>query len=101
MGEGSSIRAVFEGPSGEGKSLQDLRDFLRSYYDVQESGTLLKQMEDGTQGKNELEKEFVCRMIDLRDTIVCVSEEEGCALGEQMVRKRFTHALSVGFQKPT
>ena len=40
-------------------------------------------------------------MIDLRDTIVCVSEEEGCALGEQMVRKRFTHALSVGFRNTT
>ena len=101
MGEASSVRAVFEGPSGEEKTLQDLRDFLRSYYEMQDSATLLKEMEDGTQGMSEKEKDFVCRMINLRYSIVCVSEEEGCPLGEKMVKKRFAHALSVGFRSNT
>ena len=45
--------------------------------------------------------DFVMRLMDLRNQVISLSSAEGCAFDEDMVRKKFVHALSVGFTDDT
>ena len=39
--------------------------------------------------------------MDLRNNILALTVDEDCPLGEQLVKKKFLHTLSVGFRKDT
>ena len=92
---GTSMKKYFEGAYEIDD--QEFTKMLRSYYKVQDATTLFNQMVSSAQEPNEMEMDFVLRLMDLRNNIITLSKEEGCPFDETMVRKKFVHALSVGF----
>ena len=71
---------------------------LRCHYElnVRDALTLLTELKDVSQEPTEDVKEYVLRMMDYRDSIMDLAEEEECPLSEALVNKRFYQALSVG-----
>ncbi len=96
MESGSGLKRWFEKRPDvtEEKAMK----MLRSHYemDVKDSMTLMTELKNSVQEPTETVKDYVMRMMDLRDTVVDLSEEEECPLQERHVTKRFYEALSVG-----
>ena len=80
---------------------KEFLDHIRSCYPIQDSATLLSQLSNGAQEPTETEMNFVLRMMNLRNRIFKVAEEEDCPIGKKTVNKRFIHAISVGITKDT
>ena len=95
MKPGTSLRRYFEGALH--LSDESFIQMLRSHYKVQDATTLFNTMIGAAQEPMELETDFVLRMLDLRNGIITLSKEEDCQFDETLVRKKFVHALSVGF----
>ena len=99
MKPGSSLKKYFEGAMS--LSDENFIQMLRSHYKVQDATTLFNTMIGAAQEPMELETDFVLRMLDLRNGIITLSKEEDCQFDETLVRKKFVHALSVGFAEDT
>ena len=96
---GSSMKKYFE--NAYHISDIDFMNMLRSYYKVQDATTLFNQLVTAAQEPKESEMDFVLRLMDLRNQVITLSDTEGCAFDPDMVRKKFAHALSVGFSNDT
>jgi hypothetical protein len=101
MKPGTSLRRFFEGPLARKMTDKEFRDALRSYYEQEDSETLQEQLRKAVQKEGQKEKDFLLDMIDLRDKLEVTSAAEGCPISKQVLRKKFTHALAVGFRKET
>ena len=66
---------------------------LRSIYNVKDSTTLLDEMVNSSQEPTESEINFVLRMMGFRDN--------DCPLGDDLVKRKFFHAVSVGLKEDT
>ena len=99
MKVGSSLRKYFEGRADVTEDT--VMKTLRSFYSVKDSTLLLDEMVNSSQEPTENEMNFVLRMMGLRDNIVTLTKEEDCPLGEELVKRRFFHAVSVGLKKDT
>ena len=62
---------------------------------------MFTELANASQEPMETEMNFVLRAMDLRNKIVTLSEDEGIPFNEQLVRKKFFHALLVGLKKDT
>jgi hypothetical protein len=101
MKPGTSLRRFFEGPLARKMTDQEFRDALRSYYEQEDSESLQEQLRKAVQKEGQQEKDFLLDMIDLRDKLEVTSEAEGCPISKAVLKKKFTHALTVGFRKET
>ena len=99
MKAGSSLRKYFEGRSDLSEDM--VMKTLRSFYNVKDSTLLLDEMVNSSQEPTESEMNFLLRMMGLRDNIMTLTKEEDYSLGEELVRRRFFHAVSVGLKKDT
>ena len=99
MKAGSSLRKYFEGRLDLTEDV--VMKTLRSFYNVKDSTLLLDEMVNSSQEPTESEMNFLLRMMGLRDNIMTLTMEEDCPLGEELVRRRFFHAVSVGLKKDT
>ncbi len=82
-------------------SKDDFYGMLKNHYDVKDSTTLLEDLAASVQEPNETVLKFVMRMFNIRNTILQVTREEDCPLGESLVKKKFVHSVLVGLRKPT
>ena len=96
---GSSLRRYLESKTDLAED--NFIKILRSHYNVKDSTTLFNEMAGAAQEPCETEMNFVFRMMDLRNNILTLSKEEGCSFNKTLVRKKFYHALAVGFKKNT
>ena len=96
MKAGSSLRKYFE--STRGLTEENFIKILRSHYNVEDPTTLFNKMANASQDEKESEVNFVLRMMDMRNNIITLSEEEGCPFDATLVRKKFFHSLAVGFK---
>ena len=101
MKPGTSLRRFFEGPLARKMTDKEFRDALRSYYEQEDSETLQEQLRKAVQKEGQMEKDFLLDMIDLRDKLEVTSAAEGCPISKPVLRRKFTHALAVGFRKET
>ena len=99
MKAGSSVRRYFEGRID--LTEESMMKSLRSIYNVKDSTTLLDEMVNSSQEPTESEINFVLIMMGFRDNIITLTREEGCPLGDDLVKRRFFHAVSVGLNKDT
>ena len=70
----------------------------RSIYNVKDSTTLLDEMVNSSQEPTESEINFILRMMGFRDNIITLTREEDCPLSDDLVKRRFFHAVSVGLK---
>ena len=101
MKPGTSLRRFFEGPLARKMSDEEFRDALRSYYEQEDSESLQEQLRKAVQKDGQQEKDFLLDMIDLRDKLEVTSAAEGCPISKAVLKKKFTHALAVGFKRET
>ena len=101
MKPGTSLRRFFEGPLARKMTDNEFRDALRSYYEQEDAETLQEQLRKAVQKPGQQEKDFLLDMIDLRDKLEVTSAAEGCPISKAVLKKKFTHALAVGFRKET
>ena len=99
MEVGSSMRKFFV--SNPSLSQKDFMSMLKSKHEVKDSARLLSELGNCAQEPAEEEIDFVFRVLGLKNMIIDLSVDEGCPLGEEMVKKRCYHALSVGLRKET
>jgi hypothetical protein len=82
----------------ESSGLMPIKEFLRhikNHYDLEDSDTVLTQLSETTQGTLEV-KEYLAQMMDIRNNVLTLAQEEGFPLPVDMVRRRFLKALAVG-----
>ena len=72
---------------------------IRSRYEVKDSATLMTEMSNSAQEPAESESNFLFRLMALKHMVMIVARDEGTPIGEEMVNKRFFHALGVGLRK--
>ena len=105
MKSGSSARRYFQGFSTKDLTEQQIQakflNLLREIYDTKESTELLHEMVNCAQEPTQTEKNYVLKMMGLRDNILAVTEIEECPLGEVLVRKGMMRAIAVGLRKDT
>ena len=105
MKSGSSTRRYFQGISSKDLTEQQKQakflKLLREIYDTKESTELLQEMVNCVQETTQTEKNYVLKMMGLRDNILAVTEIEECPLGEVLVRKGMMRAIAVGLRKDT
>jgi hypothetical protein len=96
---GSALRKYFERNS----KITDLKfiKMLRQYYEMKDSSTLLSEMDKCFQEPKEKEKDFVLRLMAMRDDIVALSLEEEYPKELREVHMRMLHIISVGLRKDT
>lgn len=99
MKSGSSLRKYFEGRPNVTEEM--VMKMLRSYYNVKDSTLLLDEMMNTSQEPKETEMNFLLRMMGLRDNIMTLTKEEQFPLGDELVRRKFFHAVSVGLKQDT
>ena len=92
---GSSLKRYFEGAANLTDS--EFIKMLRSHYKVKDATTIFNKMVESYQEPLELETDFVLRMMDMRNDVINLSKEEDCQYEDTFVRKKFAHAVSVGF----
>ena len=80
---------------------EDFYGMLKNHYDVKDSTTLLEDMVSAVQEPKESMLKFVMRMFNIRNTIVQVTQDEDCPLGEPIIQKQFVRSVLVGLRKPT
>ena len=95
----SALQIYFQGI--DDWTLDSCLEHLQNIADTTESTVLLNQMGNTSQEPSESEMNFLLRMFGLRDHIINITAEEDHPLDEAIVRKRFFHALSVGFKRDT
>ena len=100
MKSGSSCRKYFQG-AGVEESQKKFMSMLMNIYDIKDSTELLDEMVNCVQEPKQSEKNYVLKMMGLRDTILTVTAAEEDPLGEKRVRKRMLHAISVGLRNNT
>ena len=96
---GCSLRRYFE--SRPDIPEEKLLQILQSHFDIKDSTSMFTELANASQEPTETEMNFVLRAMDLRNKIVTLSEDEGIPFNEQLVRKKFFHALLVGLKKDT
>ena len=74
---------------------------IKNHYALQDSNTLMTNMEGSKQSANQKAQEYITQMAQLRNNIITISEEEGNPRDPQAVRKRFLHAILVGLKRDT
>ena len=82
-------------------SSDDFYGMLKNHYDVKDSTTLLEDMVSSVQEPTESMLNFVMRMFNTRNTILQVTQDEDCPLGEPIIQKQFVRSVLVGLRKPT
>ena len=74
--------------------LQAFLRILRSHYKENDSTYVFQEMSNSVQLPSESELDFCLRVMSLREKVLALSRDEACPFDENMVRKRFFHALS-------
>ena len=69
-------------------SSEDFYGVLKNHYDVKDSTTLLEDMVSSVQEPTENMLKFVMRMFNLRNTILQVTQDEDCPLGEPIIQRK-------------
>jgi hypothetical protein len=98
-GMNQPLKGYFEGQSGITE--ESLMKMIRSICQVKDSTQLLEQMITSAQEPTENELSFMIRMMGLRDTILTLTKQESCSLGDELVRRKFLHSFAVGLRKDT
>ena len=99
MKPGSDLKRFFRGRTD--MSDEDFIGFIRDDYGVKNSQTLMDEMVASAQEPTQTEIRYLMKMMGLRDHILEVTKKEETPQPEELVYKRFFHALSVGFSNPT
>ena len=85
------------GKTGKKLTEESFNHMLRSKYMVQDSQKFYNLMVAARQEPGTSEMDFLHRMINLRDTVIEMSVEEGVPCNEENLQKKFLETLSVGF----
>ena len=88
----------------EGKmswSLETLMTRIRSYAKVKDADKMLDDMKACSQEPTQTEIDFLTQMCTFRDNILAMTKQEEHPKNEATVKKKFFHALAVGFKKDT
>lgn len=96
---GSGLRKYFE--RNVKISDRQFTKMLRNYYEIKDSSTMLSEMDKCFQEPKEKEKDFLLRLMGMRDDIVALSKEEEFPKGLREVHMRMLHIISVGLRKDT
>ena len=95
MKSGSSLRKYCQGQPNMPE--EDFMAFIRDDYGVKDSQKLMDEMVASAQEPKQTETGYLMKMMGLRDHILEVTKKEETPQSEELVYKRFFHALSVGF----
>ena len=74
---------------------------IRSYAKVKDADQMLDDMKACSQEPTQTEIDFLTQMCTFRDNILAMTKQEEHPKNEATVKKKFFHALAVGFKKDT
>ena len=92
----SHLRQYLEGKKDV--TFSSLLKILRFHFKEKDATTLFTELSTSKQGNNESPQEFVLRLMNLRQKVLFVSQEESDPYGVSLVQKRFCHAISTGLK---
>ena len=90
------LRSYFEGK--QTMDIASLSKILRSHFKEPNSTALFTQLSNSRQTSTESAKEYVIRLMSLRQKILFVSREETCSYSFDLIQNRFVHAVLVGLR---
>ena len=95
----SRLRKYFEGKMN--LTQEQFMKMLMSWYHVKESEKIFDELKDSAQEPKEEEADYLLRMMQLRDLVIEVTKGEEYPIAEKLVKKKFLHAVLVGFKRDT
>ena len=93
---GNNLRTYLE--SKHDLNLSTLVEVLRSHYKEKDSASVFTELSNAAQQAVESSLDFVIRMMCLRQKILDLSKEEGFPYDENLLKKRFFHAIFTGMR---
>ena len=96
MKPGSELRRFFE--STPNITEQKFNQMLKSHYDITNATKILTELSSCVQEPTQGEREYLVKMMRLKNTLIVVAEEEGFYMNEAMIYETFIHAVSVGLR---
>jgi hypothetical protein len=92
----NNLRTYLE--SKRNLNLKTLIEVLRTHYKEKDSASVFMELSNAVQLTSETPLDFVIRLMCLRQKILDLSNEEGCPYDENLLKKRFFHAIFTGMR---
>ena len=93
---GNNLRTYLE--SKPNLNLKSLIEILRSHFKEKDSAAVFSELGNAVQQSIETALEFIIRLMCLRQKVVHLSKIEGCPYHENLLIKRFFHAIFTGLR---
>ena len=91
---GHELRKFFEATPNV--SEERFNKMIKSHYKIQSATNCLTELTSCVQEPTQGDREYVTKMMRLKNTLLVVAEEEGFHMNSEMVYQSFTDAVSVG-----
>ena len=93
---GSELRRFFEVTPNV--SEEKFNRMLKSHYKIQSATNCLTELTSCVQEPTQGDREYMTKMMRLKNTLLVVAEEEGFHMNDEMIYKSFIDAVSVGLR---
>lgn len=93
---GCELRRFFE--SAPAITEEKFKQMLKSHYDITNATKILTELSGCIQEPTQGEREYMVKMMRLKNTLIIVAEEEGFHMNEERIYETFIHAVSVGLR---
>ena len=71
---------------------------LRSDLSEKDSSSAITEMCNAVQSSTESPHDFVVNLLNMRQKVLILAKEEGCALDKGLLQRRFLHTISTGLR---
>ena len=93
---GCELRKFFE--TAPKITEEKFKQMLKSHYDITNATKILTELSGCIQEPTQGEREYMVKMMRLKNTLIIVAEEEGFHMNEERIYETFIHAVSVGLR---
>ena len=93
---GNHLRTYLE--STPNMTLDGMLDFLRSHFRERDSASVFTDLQNAAQWGTETAMEFIVRLMCLRQKVLTLSTQEGCAYDKNMLSKHFFKKMFIGLR---